>query len=343
MEEKTVYEVIIVGAGPAGLALGYHLKKTKINFIILEKGSQAGESWSRMPDHLHLISLWKSNLLVNSDTDLSPAYKAHSAKDFALYLSEFPDRYKLPVKCSFEANTITKVGEIFEIRCREQVLFAKFVVDCRGYFSYPWTPVYPIEGSAPRMLHFKDFKNAQSFSNDKVICIVGKRLSAGQVINELVASDPERKILVSTRSKLRFSPSMAILNFLLKHLNLFEWLPLRLKIKKSLDIPMHSSAKKHFKSNVKIVGDIISIKDCIVSFSSGESLKVDTIIFTTGFRRESIQLKDDFESLENPGMFYLGIEAQRTFTSRFLRGIKADAPILAKLILGRFASKNSCQ
>ena len=45
---------IIIGAGPAGLAVGACLKQAGIPSILLEQSDQVGASWRRHYDRLHL-------------------------------------------------------------------------------------------------------------------------------------------------------------------------------------------------------------------------------------------------------------------------------------------------
>jgi putative flavoprotein involved in K+ transport len=342
MDNIQDYPVIIVGAGPAGLTLAYHLKKLGIDPLIVEKGESIGESWTKMPDHLHLISQWHSNFLVKDDSSLSPANKAHTAMEFAQYLSDFSHKHHLEIKTQTNVVEILKEHSRFVLRTPDGELRCSVVADCRGHFSFPWMPEYSIEGKAPLMIHFNDFRSGKQFADMKRICLVGKRLSAGQIITELIESDPKKEIILATRSKVHFSPPMFILNLLLKYLAVFEWLPLKFKIKKSADIPMHSSVKKYFAKNVKVKGNILKIKNNELVFED-ETIPVDAIIFATGYKREKVNLRDEFESASDDNYFYLGLNSQRTFTSRFLRGIREDAPILAKLIVGRVAPRNNCQ
>lgn len=341
MENTSLYPVAIIGAGPSGLSLAIHLKKLGIEAIVLEKGYEAGFSWGAMPDHLHLISLWHSNYLLPDDHQKADKYKDHSAQEFKNYLTGLVSEHNLNIKYNFKVDSITTENNVFVLSNGHESFSAHFAVDCSGYFSHPWIPNYQTIGKTPLMIHFNDFKNGEQIRQYKRICIVGKRLSAGQLITELVESDPKKQIFLSIRSKLKFSPPMSILNILLRKLHWFEWLPLRMKIKKGPDIPMHSSVKKYFK-NVQIRGDIKKIENENVHFTDGVE-QVDAIIFATGYRRSHDKMKDDFESAERPGYFYLGLDGQRTFTSRFLRGIREDAPHLAKLIFGKLACKNNCQ
>ena len=335
MENTSHYQVAIIGAGPAGITLAVHLKKLGIEPIILEKGPEAGHSWGSMPDHLHLISLWHSNCLLPEDKEKSSPYKDHSAQEFKNYLKELVAEHSLNIIYNLKVENVLAVDNGFVLDGNSRTIKAKFVVDCTGYFSFPWMPKYPLSEHHPLMIHFNDFKNAEQFKQYKKICIVGKRLSSGQLITELVQADPDKQIFLSARSKIKFSPPRMILSMLLRKLHWFEWMPLKLKIKKGPVIPMHSSVKKYF-ANVHIKGDIKKIDNGSVTFTDGVE-QIEAIIFATGYRRLHDKLKDDFESAERPGFFYLGVDGQRTFTSRFLRGIREDAPHLARLIAGKLA------
>ncbi|CAF1181873.1 unnamed protein product [Adineta steineri] len=55
------HEYCIIGAGPAGLQLGYFLQKAKRDYIIYEKTSQAGSFFVDYPRHRRLISINKRN------------------------------------------------------------------------------------------------------------------------------------------------------------------------------------------------------------------------------------------------------------------------------------------
>ena len=55
MLEK-VHDCIIVGAGPAGLQLGYFLKQAGRDFLILDGGNSVGSFFKQFPRHRKLIS-----------------------------------------------------------------------------------------------------------------------------------------------------------------------------------------------------------------------------------------------------------------------------------------------
>ena len=53
---KMMYDVIIIGAGQAGLSMGYYLKQTNLSFLILDKGARIGEVWKNRYDSLKLFT-----------------------------------------------------------------------------------------------------------------------------------------------------------------------------------------------------------------------------------------------------------------------------------------------
>ena len=58
------YDYIIIGAGPAGLQMGYYLEYKKKKYIILEKSSMAGSFFKKYPRHRTMISI--NNVNVNN-------------------------------------------------------------------------------------------------------------------------------------------------------------------------------------------------------------------------------------------------------------------------------------
>jgi putative flavoprotein involved in K+ transport len=344
MENSIKQRVLIIGAGPAGLTLGYYLNKYNIDYLILEQSDKVGASWAQMPDHLHLITYWKSNCLIAEDLNLFDPDKTHSAKDFAYYLEAFSAIHQLKIKTRNNVLEITKENNQFIVRTQSDRYKGAVVVDCRGYFGFPYIPQLKINGNAPFMMHFKDYKNCSQLNQYEKILIVGKRLSSGQLLCELSISG-KHLLFLSTRGPIRFSPPRFLFKYFLRHLDFFEGIikKLNLRLKQAREVPMHIDAKAVIKQHVKVLGDIVKIENKKVHFTCGTIQEIDAIIFATGFSPTAINLRDDFESATIEGLYYLGRGTQRTFTSRFIRGIREDASVLGQLILGKLAPNNKSQ
>lgn len=344
MEKYINQSVLIIGAGPAGLTLAYYLQQNNIDYLILEQNERPGSSWSQMPDHLHLVSLWTSNYLLKEDLPLSSPYKAHSAKEFSAYLEDFARKHQLKIKNNTTVLDISKENGIFVVKTNEGHCTGTFVVDCRGYFNSPFTPPFQVTGEPPLMMHFKNYKSYLQLNQYEKILIVGKRLSAGQLLYEL-ATHGKHQLFLSVKSKIQYGLPDFLLNLFLRNLNAIERFikKFKLRLKEEIEVPMNFKVKKIVTKQVKVRGNILKIDNKKVYFTDGNPEEIDAIIFATGFRPSPISLRDDFESQTTDGLFYLGRGAQRTFTSRFIRGIREDAPILCQLILAKLASKNKFQ
>ncbi|AUN99126.1 FAD-dependent oxidoreductase [Bacteriovorax stolpii] len=333
MELMTKRQVIIIGAGPSGLALGYHLQQAGIDYLILEQNDAAGSSWNAMPEHLSLITQWHSNNLINEDLCLFERSKNHSAKEFSVYLRNFARHHALSISYRVKVRKVSREKQFFYIETDMAIYRSAVVVDCRGYFNFPYTPSFPVVGSPPLMLHFKDYHNTRDVEGRKNILIVGKRLSAGQLVRELSAVK-KHKLFLATRSPIKYSSRPFIYNFFLRHLGILEKIikKMKINIKAEIDVPMEFSAKSIVEREVQVRGEIERIENHDVFFSDGNKEEIDAIIFATGFHPPAEELENDFESKSTPGLYYLGRSGQRSFTSRFIRGIREDAPELCKLI-----------
>src|SRR4029079_7690607 len=49
-------ETLVIGGGQAGLAVGYHLARERLPFVILDANSRVGDAWRTRWDSLRLFS-----------------------------------------------------------------------------------------------------------------------------------------------------------------------------------------------------------------------------------------------------------------------------------------------
>jgi hypothetical protein len=202
-------------------------------------------------------------------------------------------------------------------------------------------------------MHFAQYRNAEQVRkqtpgiNSPTVLIVGKRISAGQVLVELVEAGFQ--VLLSSRSSLEFTRHPFFVS-LFGPLYIFyeNW---RIKydpffIKESFP-PMQGGKTRQIIKNKKAdcIPEIINIKNGLCIDTNGKSWKVDFILFATGFHPkldylpvnlrlnpQGVPYSKNMAIKTTAGLYLLGFDGIRTFRSRFLRGIREDAPLLAKTI-----------
>ena len=154
---------------------------------------------------------------------------------------------------------------------------------------------------------------------------------------------------LSYRGKLRFGPS----SFQEAIFSPIEWLLERITV--ALRVRKHSYPRLAGGESRRLIesGQVITFpniqsfeQDCVV-FEDGRRERFDLVVFATGYRPAMDHLAPllgeldgeppvrNMESASCPGLFFLGVDQQRTYRSRFLRGIVEDSRLLAELVARR--------
>ncbi len=129
---KTNFDYLIIGAGPAGLQLGYFLEKNKRDYLIIERGDHPGNFFSQYPRHRTLISInkvytgtdnpernlrWDWNSLLSDSKDL--LFKNYSKRYFPpadvilSYLDDFARHYNINIKYNTTVANVSKKDGVF--------------------------------------------------------------------------------------------------------------------------------------------------------------------------------------------------------------------------------------
>jgi|GEM_PF-4245913 len=98
--------VAIIGAGPAGLSLAYHLRDSGIQAILLEQGESAGWSWQRMPEDMMLNTPWCASCLPGSGNWGWKAMEFLSRREFAEYLVEYTSYHRLSLAAGCRVESL---------------------------------------------------------------------------------------------------------------------------------------------------------------------------------------------------------------------------------------------
>lgn len=185
-------DIVVIGAGQAGLSAAYHLKREGIEpgngFVVLDDEFGPGGAWQHRWDSLTLSN-------VNGINDLPGMgfADAVNTKDQELqanvaipkYYEQYEKTFELPVIRPVRVNEVTERNGRFIIRTNGSQFNARGLINATGTWKTPHCPKYPgWEKFRGRQLHTGEYKGAEEFIGKHVI-IVGGEISAIQLLGEI--------------------------------------------------------------------------------------------------------------------------------------------------------------
>jgi thioredoxin reductase len=197
------FEYLIIGAGPAGLQLGYYLEKANHNYLILEGGNKAGNFFDTFPRHKKLISInkvytgyedteinfrWDWNSLLSDSEEMlfknySREYFPHT-DDLVKYFGDFANHFNLKIKYNCQVVRIAKNDKFMVIDNSGNVFSAARLIVATG-FSKPYIPEIPGIDLAE---NYTDVSvDPEDFANQRVL-IIGKGNSGFETADNIVGT-----------------------------------------------------------------------------------------------------------------------------------------------------------
>jgi cation diffusion facilitator CzcD-associated flavoprotein CzcO len=171
---------IVVGAGPAGLAVGACLKHAGIPCILLEQSDKVGAAWHQHYDRLHLhTDKGHSELPFASFPSDYPRYP--SRLQVISYLEAYARRFQLEIRFGQQVISARYANQRWEVQTQDSLFHTLNLVIATGYNRVPYLPNWPgqtlFRGT---ILHSSQYRSGEPFKNQKVL-VVGFGNSGGEI------------------------------------------------------------------------------------------------------------------------------------------------------------------
>jgi putative flavoprotein involved in K+ transport len=342
---RGAYEVVVIGAGQAGLALGYHLARQGRRFLILDRADAIAAAWRERWDSLTLFTPRRYDALPGMPFPGDP--DGYPGRDEVVaYLRSYAAELDLPVRLASTARALRPGGDgRFEIDLDEDTLTADQVVVATGPFQDPRVPDFASDLAADVVQMHSAAYRAPADLPDGTIAVVGGGNTGFQIAEELAAT---RDVHLAIGGRQMPLPQ----RFLGR--DLFWWLTKTRLIGKSLDTRLGgrmsqkdtlvgSKPSRSRKLGVTLRPRAVSATGRSVGFEDGTSMEVDGVIWATGFRSDYSwidllitggdgRVKHRRGVTDMPGLYFLGMQWQWTRGSALLGFVKDDAEYLAARI-----------
>ncbi len=352
----TTLDVLVIGAGQAGLAVGYHLRTTGLRYLIVDRHPRVGESWRARFDTLELFTPRAYSALpglaVTGDSEGYP-----TKDEIADYLESYAAQFDLPIALNSGIAQLKRQDDRFQATTtRGTVITTRAVVIATGAFEQPAVPALAAQLDASVVQLTPDtYRNPAQIPAGTVL-VVGDGATGRQIARELSST---HQVLLSTGRSRRVSPNRILGK------NVFWWLDrlglLRATRESRIGRRLMAADPfpgKHLEldrlrdAGISIVGRLEQIRGRQVMFADGplQTQQVDAVIWATGYRdqtdwvaiREVIDANSQFIQHRGispvPQLLFVGRSWQWTRGSALLAGVGDDAAYVTHQLVAELAT-----
>jgi putative flavoprotein involved in K+ transport len=339
------FEVVVVGAGQAGLAMGYFLVQQGRHFVILDRGGSLAAAWRERWDSLTLFTPRRYDSLPGlpfpGDPDGYPL-----RNEVIAYLEQYAGTFRLPVRLNSNVRRLTSGGARFLLDVDGRRISAEQMVVATGPFQEPYVPALA-DQLAPEVFqaHSTGYRKPSDVPEGTVL-VVGGGNTGFQIAEELSAAHDVHLAVGSRQTPL---PQRLLGR------DLFWWLTKT----RLLSTTVESRLGRRLQHRDTLIGSsprglkrgygvdvrprAVDASGRNVRFADGSEVAVDAVIWATGYRPDyswidAPVLAPDGRARHRrgvtdvPGFYFLGLTWQHTRGSALLGWVKDDAEFIARQI-----------
>ena len=344
-EMNEPFDVVIIGGGQAGLAMGYYLRQQGLRFVIFERGDSIAPAWRERWDSLKLFTSRGYSALPGLPFPGEP--DDYPTRDEVIaYLEQYAETFELPIELNSEVRRLSREEGRFVLDVDGRRITADQVVVATGPFQTPFVPKLAEQlDSEVWQAHSTGYRRPSDVPEGTVL-VVGGGNTGFQIAKELSAT---HKALLSVGSKQKPLPQRVAGRDLfwwltktgLIHKTVESRLGQRLKGRDTLIGSSPRELKKRY--GVELMPRANAASGRTVRFEDGSELEVEAVIWATGYRPDvswiDLPILDSNGRLRHrrgvtdvPGLSFLGLTWQWTRGSALIGWVKDDAAFLAERI-----------
>jgi putative flavoprotein involved in K+ transport len=348
------HDVVVVGAGQAGLSVSYHLRQRGIDHVVLDGAARIGDVWRNRWDSLKLFTAAKFDGLDGyrfpADKDVFP-----TKDQMADYLESYAGKFHLPVRMNTRVERLHKANGRYRVETSNGVYDADQVVVAAASYQKPRIPEFARDlGDDVVQLHSHQYQNPAQLPDGPVL-LVGAGNSGAEIAMDLakthevhlagrdvghvpfnIAGFMGRKLLVRL-----------VIRGMFHHL-----LTMRTPMGRKFRANMHGHGMPLIRTRpgqleragVRRIGRITRVRDGRAICEDGTEVSFASVIWCTGFLPGfdwiDLPVLDEHghprhrfgKSTEADGLYFAGLHFQYAVSSTMVAGVGRDARRVAAWI-----------
>jgi putative flavoprotein involved in K+ transport len=355
VDGTTRVDVLIVGGGQAGLAMGYHLAQRDRDFVILEAGARIGDAWRKRWNGLRLFTAARYDGLPGMAFPAPPS-ALPTKDDVADFLESYVARMRLPVRTGTSVTGLWRDdrGDGFVVAAGSQQFEATQVVVATGAYQRPRIPGFARDlAPSIRQLHSSEYRDPSQL-HDGAVLVVGASNSGAEIA--LGVAGEHRTLLAGPdRGKMPVRPESRLGRLLDPpfwfYLNRVATLDTPIGRKalpfvrdRGLPVERVWPADLDAAGVERVYARVAEARMGLPTLDDGRSLDVANVVWCTGFRPEfgwihlpvigadgwPMHIRGVVPSM--PGLYFIGLPFLYSAASSLIGGVGRDAEHIAAQI-----------
>lgn len=338
------HDIVVIGGGQAGLAVGHYLSRDDRDFTILDAGDGPAAAWRARWDSLRLFTPARYDGLPGMPFPGDPDHYP-TRDEVVAYLSAYAR--PLPVEYDSRVTALEATASGYRIALADRTLDAGQVVVATGPFQVPRVPA--IGGQLDpgvEQLHSTAYRNPGQVA-DGAVLVVGGGNTGHQIAAELAATHDVHLAIGSRQPSLPqrvlgrdvFDALTAVGAM---RVTVDSRLGRRLAGREAL---IGSTPRGARRAGARLHPRVTAAGDSTVTFADASTLQPTTVIWATGFTTDhrwidapifggNGRLIHERGVTAAPGLFFVGLPWQHTRGSALLGWVRDDAEYIARAISG---------
>ena len=351
-------ETIIIGAGQAGLSVGYHLARRGRQFLILEANERVGDSWRMRWDSLRLFTPARYDSLDGMPFPSAPGYFP-TKDEMGDYLASYAAQFHLPVRTGQTVTSLTRDGDRYLVVTDGGRYEAKHVVVAMATFQRPKLPGFATDlDPSTVQLHSSEYLNRTQLQPGRVL-IVGAGNSGAELALETIRGGHETWVSGRDVGRIPFRfggiPRTLLTRIMLRvvfHRMMTTGTPLGRRVRPKMlahaTAPLiRATPDVLTAAGVQRVARTAGARNGKPLLEDGRVLDVANVIWCTGFAPgfSWIELPvfdaggeprhDRGIVRYEPGLYFVGLQFLYAMSSTMIHGVGRDANHVAEVIAAR--------
>ena len=340
---------LVIGGGQAGLAVGYHLRRAGVPFLIVDANPRTGDAWRNRWDSMRLFTPNRFNSLPGMPTG-GEDWGFPTKDEIADYLESYAAHFELPIRHGTKVERLSREGDRFVATAGDTTFEAENVIVAMAAYQQPKVPLFARDiDPGIVQLHVADYKNPEQLQAGDVL-VVGLGNSGAEVAKELIR---DRRVWLSGEPSAvqPFRPErlsgrlmMPIVGPVILNRVLATNTPMGRKFKRKMGHKaaplMRVKPKDLVAAGVQRVGRVTATADGYPQLEDGTVLDVANIVWCTGygpgFSWIDLDAFDEAGDVKHtrgvvddvPGLYFVSLKFQHSVLSDTLFAVGREAGLV---------------